>query len=349
MHLQTLNYRRLYEAFNYRLRTFAGGRVAILCRPTSIALLMTEHCNARCIHCDIWKNRGPEQRPTRAHWQTLLSDLRRWLGPVKVVMTGGEALLNPDSLELVAHGSSIGLSIEVLSHGFWKDQSMMEKLALARPWRITISFDGVGAAHDRIRGRENFGATTETSILTLSKIRRERSLRTRIRLKTVIMQQNLDDVCEVAWFAQHNGLEVFYQPIEQNYNTTEDPKWFEHTDNWPTDAAKAVAVINELCDLKRQGLPIANSFNQLEVMIPYFTNPRELRLAVRSHTAHESSLLCAAMTSMQIQANGDVRVCLARDPVGNIKTQPIKEIWNGRPRWWLGDCCLPERLGASVN
>jgi len=47
MQLQTLNYRRLYEAFNYRLRTFAGGRMATLCRPTAIALLMTERCNAR--------------------------------------------------------------------------------------------------------------------------------------------------------------------------------------------------------------------------------------------------------------------------------------------------------------
>lgn len=343
------NYRRFYEGLNYRLRTVAGGRLASLCRPTSIALLMTERCNARCIHCDIWKNKGSEERPTSYQWKTVLSDLRRWLGPVHVVLTGGEALLNPDTLALVAHGSSIGLFVELLSHGFWRDQSMMEKLALARPARITISFDGVGAAHDRVRGRENFAATTETSILTLQKIRRERSLRMKIRLKTVVMQQNLDDVCEVAWFAKRNDLEVFYQPIEQTYNTAEDPKWFEHTENWPTDAAKAVAVINELCDLKRQGLPIANSFNQLEVMIPYFTNPRELRLAVRSHTAHESRLLCAATTSLQIQANGDVRVCLARGPVGNIKTQPIKETWNARPRWWVGDCCLPERLTAAVN
>jgi len=349
MHLQTLNYPRLYEAFNYRLRTFAGGRMATLCRPTAIALLMTERCNARCIHCDIWKNRGGEDRPTGDQWKAVLSDLRRWLGPVHVVMTGGEALLNPDTLELVTHGSSIGLFVELLSHGFWQDQSMMEKLALARPARVTISFDGVGAAHDLVRGRENFAATAETSILTLHKIRRERSLRMKIRLKTVIMRQNLDDVCEVAWFAKRNGIEVFYQPIEQTYNTAEDPHWFEHTDNWPADAAKAVAVINELCDLKRQGLPIANSFNQLEVMSSYFTNPRQLRLAVRSHTAHEGRLLCAAMTSLQIQANGDVRVCLARGPVGNVRTQPIKEIWNSRPRWWMGDCCLPERLGASVN
>src|SRR5215467_3605025 len=141
--LQTLNYRRFYEGINYRLRTFAGGRAANLCRPTSIALLMTERCNARCIHCDIWKNRGRENTPTLTEWKMVLNDLRRWLGPVHVVLTGGEALLNPDTVELVAYGSSIGLFIEILSHGFWEDQSRIERLALARPGRVTISFDGV--------------------------------------------------------------------------------------------------------------------------------------------------------------------------------------------------------------
>ena len=346
MNSQTLKYPRLYEAVNHRLRTFAGGRLASFCRPTSIALLMTERCNARCIHCDIWKNRGREDRPTCDQWKTVLSDLRRWLGPVHVVLTGGEALLNPDTVELVSHGSSIGLVVEVLSHGFWRDQSVFERLALARPARITISFDGVGAAHDRVRGRENFGATTETSILILNRIRREHSLPMKLRLKTVIMQQNLDDVCEVAWFAKRNGLEVFYQPIEQTYNTVEDREWFEHSDNWPADPAKAVAVINELRDLKRRGLPIANTFNQLEVMIPYFTDPRQLGLAVRSHTAHEKRQSCAAMTSLQIQANGEVRACLARSPLGNIRERSVREIWDSRPHWWLGDCCLPARAGV---
>jgi MoaA/NifB/PqqE/SkfB family radical SAM enzyme len=104
-------------------------------------MLMTERCNARCIHCDIWKNRGPEDRPSITAWRRLLSDLRAWLGPVWVVLTGGEALLNPHTLELVSQGSQIGLFVEVLSHGFWEDQSKIEALALAKPARVTISFD----------------------------------------------------------------------------------------------------------------------------------------------------------------------------------------------------------------
>src|SRR4030095_964102 len=139
---------------------------------------------------------------------------------------------------------------------------------------------------------------------------RERRLGTTIRLKTVIMQQNLHDVCNVAWFAMRNGVEVFYQPIEQNYNTAEDADWFEHSETWPRNTDEAVAVVNQLCELKRRGFAIANSLDQLEVMIPYFKNPRHSRVAVRAHVAHEKQVLCSAMTTMQIQANGDVRTCI---------------------------------------
>ncbi|HYX31233.1 MAG TPA: radical SAM protein [Pyrinomonadaceae bacterium] len=340
MPLQSLNYRRLYEGVNYRLRTVAGGRMANRCRPTSIALLMTERCNARCIHCDIWKNRGREDRPARNQWQAVLDDLRRWLGPVHVVLTGGEALLNPDTLELVRHGSSIGLFIELLTHGFWQDQTMIESVAQARPSRVTISFDAVGDVHNLIRGRAGFNGWTETSILTLRKLRREQRLKMGIRLKTTIMKQNLDEAAEVAWFAKRNDVEVFYQPIEQNYNAPDDPTWFEHSETWPTDSAKAVATVRELCKLKREGLPIANSFAQLEVMIPYFTEPQTSRAAVQAHVAHEKKFLCSAMTNLQIQASGDVKTCISKDAIGNIRAQSIKEIWNARPRWWKKSCCL---------
>ena len=121
----------------------------------------------------------------------------------------------------------------------------------------------------------------------------------------------------MARYARAHGLEVFYQPIEQNYNTPEDPTWFEHSDNWPKDRERAVAAVQELIELKRQGLPIANSEHQLEVMIPYFRDPERLLILTQSHSAHDKPL-CSALTTMQIQSNGDVRSCWCMDPIGNI-------------------------------
>jgi MoaA/NifB/PqqE/SkfB family radical SAM enzyme len=339
--------RRLHEGISYGLRTFAGGRLSSYCRPTSIVLMLTDRCNARCIHCDIWKNRGQEDRPSLEQWRAVISDLREWLGPVQVTFSGGEALLNRDTIQLLSFGSSLGLFMELLTHGFWEDQSKIESLALARPSRVTISFDGIGETHDRVRGRAGFFKKTERTIQTLKRLRKEHGLDMVIRLKTVIMRQNLEDICEVARFAQQENFEVFYQPIEQNYNTPEDTLWFTHSETWPADTEKVVGIVKELQELKRQGLPISNSPGQLDAMIPYFVNPAQSRVAVQSHSAHESRQLCSALTMLQFQADGDVVVCNSQPAVGNIKTARIREIWQNRPRWWEGGCCLERRLNES--
>jgi MoaA/NifB/PqqE/SkfB family radical SAM enzyme len=336
-------YRRAYSAANYRLRTLAGGRWADHCRPTDIAFLMTNLCNAKCVHCDIWKNKGKDDTPTLEQYQSTLSQIRSWLGPVHVYFTGGEALLRPYTTDVLAHAASIGLYAEILTHGYWDDQSRIEKLALANPSRVTVSLDGIGETHTKVRGRENFFEKTTRSLETLKRLRAEKGLGYVIRLKTVIMEHNLHDVENVARFAADNGCEVFYQAVEQNYNTPEDARWFEHSENWPRDPQRAIGAVRRLIALKKQGLPVRNSFQQLEVMIPYFLNPDSMRVTVQQHVAHLKHPICSALTTIQVLPNGDVLSCYGMPAVGNIKTTPIAEIWRHRPQWWTGGCCLESR------
>jgi AdoMet-dependent heme synthase len=337
-------YKRAYEGVNYRLRNFAGGRFASHCRPTSIIFLITELCAAKCVHCDIWKNRFREDSPTKEQWCTVLSDLRKWLGPIQVAISGGEALMKAYTPDLVAHASSIGLFMEILTHGYWEDQTKIERLAMANPWKVTISIDGIGETHTLLRGRPKFWERTEKSIKTLKRMRKERGLGYSIRLKNVIMAKNLHDTLNVAEYANQDGMEVFFQPIEQNYNTPEDTEWFLHSENWPQDTSKAIANVKALIDMKKRGYSIANSFEQLEVMIPYFEHPEKMRLTVQMHSAHERKMACNALSTLQFQSNGDVTVCTGAPPVGNVKTTPIREIWEKRPQLWESGCCLERRM-----
>lgn len=348
MNTLALAYKRLYEGFNYRLRTLATDRWADYCRPVSIALLMTERCNARCVHCDIWENHGREDTLTVEQWRTLLTDLRRWLGPVQVTFTGGEALMRPSTIELVRHAVTIGLFVEVLTNGYWSNQERIEQLADTDPWRITVSLDGVGATHSLIRGRKDFFEKTEKSLLTLDQLRRERELRFKIRLKTVVMRQNLEEVCEVAHYAAARpGFEVFYQPIEQNYARTDDPRWYQSSDNWPDSPARAAAVVHRLIRLKQEGLPIANSYAQLEAMEPYFLHPDVLGLVTQNHSAHERRRLCGALTGLEIRPGGQVLTCSRMGPIGNVRERSIRQIWEERPQWWRSGCCLENRGGEQ--
>jgi MoaA/NifB/PqqE/SkfB family radical SAM enzyme len=339
--------KRAYEGLNYRLRTVGWGRLSSWCRPTSICMLLTEQCTARCLHCDIWKNTAREENPDVAQWRKLLADLREWLGPVQVVVTGGEALMKPYAIDLVAEGHRLGLFMEILTHGFWTDQKKIERLALAEPWRVTISLDGLGSDHDRVRGRAGFFEKTAATIATLKRVREERNLSFTIRLKFVLMSHNLHAAADVARFAAQPGMDVFYQPVEQNYNTPEDLEWFRKSANWPSEPEAAVRTVEQLIALKRAGFPVANSDSQLNVMIPYFRDPSALSVRTRSHSAHEQRALCNALTMIEVRSNGDVAICNGLPPVGNIKTEGIRRIWEERPRAWEEGCCLTRRCSAA--
>lgn len=338
---------KLYEGLHYRLRTAAGGRLTSWCRPVSIILLVTENCNARCVHCDIWKNRIREDT-TLEEWKRLLSELRAWLGPVQVLISGGEALMKPYTVDLVAHARQLGLLLEILTHGYWKDQSKIERLARARPWKITMSLDGLGETHTRVRGRPHFWEQSITTLETLLRLRREEKLGYTIRLKHVLMSHNIGDTVKLARWAREKGVEIFFQPIEQNYNTPEDPHWYLHSENWPQDTAEVLANVRELIRMKKSGgAHIANSVEQLEAMIPYFENPDAWRVAVQTHSAHEKRRSCNALTTLQIQSNGDVTVCTGTPPVGNFRQKPIREIWESRPQFWRAGCCLEKRCSEA--
>jgi hypothetical protein len=157
------------------------------------------------------------------------------------------------------------------------------------------------------------------------------------------MSHNLPDATKIAEYADQPGMEVFFQPIEQNYNTPADPHWFEKSDNWPTDTEMAVATVQTLISLKNRGLPIANSIAQLQTMIPYFRAPASLRVVTSMHAAHERRTSCAALTNLQLMPNGDVLTCYGMPPVGNIKESAIRDIWESRPPWWQSGCCLGQR------
>ena len=81
----------------------------------------------------------------------------------------------------------------------------------------------------------------------------------------------------------------------------------------------------------------------LEAMIPYFRNPDAMRVSMQAHIAHERKVFCAALTNMQLQANGDMTICESKKPIGNIRKTPVRELWESRPHLWAEDCCMATR------
>ena len=335
-----------HQAYRHLLQSVAIRTGLDLSQPSTFVIRVTDRCPLRCVHCTDWSADSAGELTT-GQWIDILDDIARWPGRCHTILTGGEPLQRDDLDQLARHASRRGLTCTVFTHGGNLGVARLARLVDAGVRCLRVSLDGIGETHSRIRGREKFWERTSRSIETLRRLRRERDLRYTVRLKHVIMAHNLTDTIEVARLANQEGFHVFYQPIEQNYNTPEDPQWFLHNDNWPKDTAQAARNVRELIRLKREGWHIANSYAQLEAMIPYFENPDAHRVAVMSHAAHEARRSCTALVHMQFQANGDVVACSGVPPIGNIKRTPIREIWKNRPRYWESGCCLEKRCSQA--
>src|SRR5580658_7800014 len=96
-----------------RYRTLQTDRITAL----PIVILMPHSaCNCQCVMCDIWKGNHNLRQLSERDVEGLMESLHR-LGTQQVLMSGGEALLNPNFFRLCAILKKEGIRITLLSTG----------------------------------------------------------------------------------------------------------------------------------------------------------------------------------------------------------------------------------------
>ncbi len=121
-------------------------------RPV-VVWALTKACNLRCVHC--YASANPNAAPdelTHDEGRALLEDLARF-GVPAVLFSGGEPLVRPDALELLAYAKSLGLNATLSTNGTLIDHHMADQLAALGLRYIGISLDGMQATHDKLRGQ----------------------------------------------------------------------------------------------------------------------------------------------------------------------------------------------------
>src|SRR5258707_5741332 len=96
-----------------RYRTLQTGTIYAL----PIVILMPHSaCNCQCVMCDIWKDNKNLRQLTEQDIRELLGSLKN-LGTQQVVMSGGEALLNPNFFRFCELLNKEQIKVSLLSTG----------------------------------------------------------------------------------------------------------------------------------------------------------------------------------------------------------------------------------------
>lgn len=113
-----------------------------------VILMPHSACNCRCVMCDIWKGNHNLKQLTKEDVQALMSTLKT-LGTQQVLMSGGEALLNPNFFRLCEILKKEKIKISLLSTGL----TLKKNAEALVKWvdDVIVSLDGDETTHDHIR------------------------------------------------------------------------------------------------------------------------------------------------------------------------------------------------------
>jgi MoaA/NifB/PqqE/SkfB family radical SAM enzyme len=173
--------------------------------PFSMTFILTHRCNFRCDYCDIPDAAGDEM--STAEFCRAIDELAD-AGLARASFSGGEALLRPDAVEIIAHARRRGLMTSLNSNA-WLARDRIDELARVLDL-LVVSLDGPEPIHDLVRRRRGSYAR----VLATLDAARARGLAT--ATITVVSPANLDVVDDILALATQHGFWAYFQPAYQD-------------------------------------------------------------------------------------------------------------------------------------
>ncbi len=127
---------------------------------------VTRRCNLRCLHCyaQATAAAAPDEL-THDEALALIQDLKDFGVPV-VLFSGGEPLMRPDLLDLVARTVALGMRAVISTNGTLITPDLAGRLKKLGLSYVGISLDGMAATHDQFRGQPGAFAAALAGVRT---------------------------------------------------------------------------------------------------------------------------------------------------------------------------------------
>jgi MoaA/NifB/PqqE/SkfB family radical SAM enzyme len=209
-------------------------------KPILAGVKLTHECNLACVHCPFRKKKTPALTFDQA---VSSFNALHHLGVRIIIIEGGEPFLwkdgDKDLNELVREARRFFFNVGVTTNGTFPLDAATDI--------VWVSIDGMKQTHDRIRG-----TSFDRIMQNISESSHER-----IFAHITINSMNWEEVPEIVRFlaGKVKGITVqFHYPFE------------ESEDSLILEGEKRAKVLDQLMKLKRQGLPVSDSYACLKAL-----------------------------------------------------------------------------------
>lgn len=289
-----------------------------------VILMPHSACNCQCVMCDIWKGNRNLKQLLPADIEGLLSSLQK-LGTCRVVMSGGEALLNSNFFRLCQILKEQDIRISVLSTGL----TLEKNATLIHQWAddVIVSLDGDESLHNKIRNIPNAFQKLSQGVRALKLIDSDFP----VTARSVIHKINYKSWTSIIDSAKNMGLDqVSFLPADissQAFNRA--TAWDTERQNEVLPSENELEEMDEILqNIKQKYVTsfenrfIAESPDKLQKIHTYYK-------ALYGKEIFPYKKCNAPWVSTVIEADGTVRPCFFHDPIGNIKQSSLTDILNG--------------------
>jgi MoaA/NifB/PqqE/SkfB family radical SAM enzyme len=303
-----------------RYKTLYTHKISVL----PIAILMPHSaCNCRCVMCDIWKGNKNAKQLTEEDVRAILLSLKN-LDTKRIVMSGGEALLNKNFFDFCRIIKKQGIKITLLSTGMTVHRHAENIVTLTDD--VIVSLDGDEAGHDAIRNIPGAFAELKRGVQQLKNLNPEFP----VSARSVIHQLNYRYWDKIVVAAKEIGLDsISFLPADVSSQA------FNRSTPWEKSEQDKVLV-------KRDELPLLKEIVQR--LIFNFGDEFEKRFIVESpekiHKIYQyysaqhgldpfpQKKCNAPWVSTVVEADGSVRPCFFHETLGSVKGNALDTVLN---------------------
>ncbi len=309
----------IYKTYK-RYRTLQTNIITAL----PIVILMPHSaCNCRCVMCDIWKDNKNLKQLTESDIKELMLSLKK-LGTQQVLMSGGEALLNPNFFRFCEILKEQNIKVSLLSTGLTLKKNADQLVKWVND--IIISLDGNEEIHNQIRNIPDAYQKTKDGVQHIKSI----DPGYKITARTVIHRLNFPYWPAIIDSAKEMGLDqISFLPADVSSHA------FNREVLWSDQRQHEILIAeNDLEELKKITETVIEKYATDFAHHFIAENPEKLRKIYSYYAAFYGlnpfpyKKCNAPWVSTVVEADGTVRPCFFHPPLGNIRERSLENILN---------------------
>ncbi len=291
-------------------------------KPVFGVIEITHKCNMRCRMCNYWKFSDKEEMLSLNDWKQFIVQLKDFVEEgMEINISGGEPFIKEWILDLVEFISGQNLVVSLTTNASFINNEVAKRITESGLSVLPLSLDSLKEeTHDFLRGKKGVYSRVMEVLDYLSG---NRGTLKSLNIQTVISAVNLDDVVEIAKWAEKHKIQVYFLALMRPVGLPlEEKDWYlkeNYSFLWPKDVRKVEKVIDELINLKQEGHRIDNSEAQLRAFKNYFTRP-DLFVKEKPCGLDDGTI--------NINPFGDIHLCweIEPSPIGHIGDD-LNKIW----------------------